>query len=289
MDGHFRSKGGAEDLEDARARLRAITDNVPIMLCLKDLDGYFMEGNAGFARWHGIDVRAISGLRSSDLVNPGRAKVVEALDQRVIETGEVVVEETVSELQRRPDGKSTIFRMIKFPVYDADGDIMAVGTAMTDITEQKLAQRALEETQARLVGITDNVPIMLSLKDKNGAYQHCNLKFAEWHGAAPEQIIGKTSRDLLPPERARPSRKSTGRSSRRAKSRCSKPTPYSATRRTARRLPCGSSNSRSATVPARSPASARRFSTSPTNVGRKRRCRPTLKNSRTWSPTAPWS
>jgi PAS domain S-box-containing protein len=195
-------KAVQKTLEDARARLRAITDNVPIMLCLKDLDGYFMEGNAGFARWHGIDVRAISGLRSSDLVNPGRAKVVEALDQRVIETGEVVVEETVSELQRRPDGKSTIFRMIKFPVYDADGDIMAVGTAMTDITEQKLAQRALEETQARLVGITDNVPIMLSLKDKNGAYQHCNLKFAEWHGYAPEQIIGKTSRDLLPPERA---------------------------------------------------------------------------------------
>ena len=195
-------KAVQKTLEDARARLRAITDNVPIMLCLKGLDGRFVEGNAGFARWHGIDVRAISGLRSADLVNPGRAKVVEALDQRVIETGEVVVEETVSELQRRPDGKPTMFRMIKFPVYDADGNIMAVGTAMTDITEQKLAQRALEETQARLVGITDNVPIMLSLKDKNGAYQHCNLKFAEWHGCAPEQIIGKTSRDLLPPERA---------------------------------------------------------------------------------------
>ena len=195
-------KAVQKTLEDARARLRAITDNVPIMLCLKGLDGCFMEGNAGFARWHGVDVRAIAGLRSGDLVNPGRAKVVEALDQRVIETGEVVVEETVSELQRRPDGKPTIFRMIKFPVYDADGTIMAVGTAMTDITEQKLAQRALEETQARLVGITDNVPIMLSLKDKNGAYQHCNLKFAEWHGCAPEQIIGKTSGDLLPPERA---------------------------------------------------------------------------------------
>lgn len=189
-------------LEDARARLRAITDNVPIMLSLKGLDGYYLEGNAGFARWHGLGVREIAGLRSSDLVNAGRAKVVEALDQRVIETGEVVVEESVSELQRRPDGKPTIFRMIKFPVCDAEGNIMAVGTAMTDITEQKLAQRALEETQARLVAITDNVPIMLSLKDKNGAYQHCNLKFAEWHGSKLEQIIGKTSRELLPPEHA---------------------------------------------------------------------------------------
>ncbi|HBT43309.1 MAG TPA: hypothetical protein DEB21_15285, partial [Rhodospirillaceae bacterium] len=185
-----------------RARLRAITDNVPIMLSLKGLDGYYLEGNAGFARWHGLGVREIAGLRSTDLVNAGRAKVVEALDQRVIETGEVVVEESVSELQRRPDGKPTIFRMIKFPVYDAEGNIMAVGTAMTDITEQKLAQRALEETQARLVAITDNVPIMLSLKDRNGAYQHCNLKFAEWHGCKLEQILGKTSRDLLPPEQA---------------------------------------------------------------------------------------
>jgi PAS domain S-box-containing protein len=196
-------KAVQKTLEDARARLRAITDNVPIMLCLKGLDGHYMEGNASFARWHGIDVRKIPGLRSPDLVNPGRAKVVEALDHRVIETGEVVVEETVSALQRRPDGKPTIFRLIKFPVYDADGNIMAVGTAMTDITEQKLAQRALEETQARLMAITDNVPIMLSLKDRNGVYQHCNSKFAEWHGCDAAQIVGKTSRDLLPPKRAK--------------------------------------------------------------------------------------
>lgn len=189
-------------LENARARLRAITDNVPIMLSLKGLDGRYLEGNSGFARWHGIDPRAVPGLRSGDLVSPGRAEIVEALDQRVIETGEVVVEETVSELQRRPDGKPTVFRMIKFPVHDAQGNIMAVGTAMTDVTEQKLAQRALEETQARLMAITDNVPIMLSLKDRDGVYQHCNTKFAEWHGVGPEQVIGKTSRDLLPHERA---------------------------------------------------------------------------------------
>jgi len=195
-------KAVQKTLEDARARLRAITDNVPIMLCLKGLDGRYVEGNASFARWHGFDVREITGLQSADILNPGRAKIVEGLDQRVIETGEVVIEETVSELQRRPDGKPTIFRMIKFPVRDADGNIMAVGTAMTDITEQKLAQRALEETQARLMAITDNVPIMLSLKDKNGVYQHCNPTFAEWHGAQTDQIIGKTSRDLLPPERA---------------------------------------------------------------------------------------
>ena len=195
-------KGVQKTLEEARARLRAITDNVPMMLCLKGLDGRYMEGNAGFARWHGVDVRDVAGLRSEDLLNPGRAKVVDALDQRVIETGEVVVEEAVSDLQRRPDGQQTIFRMIKFPVRDAAGEIMAVGTAMTDITEQKLAQRALEETQARLMAITDNVPIMLSMKDRDGVYLHCNSNFAQWHGVTPEEILGKTSYDLLPAQRA---------------------------------------------------------------------------------------
>jgi PAS domain S-box-containing protein len=188
-------------LEEARARLRAITDNVPMMLCLKGLDGRYLEGNTGFAQWHGIDVQQVPGKRSSDLVNPGRAQVIDELDQRVIETGEVVVEESVSELQRRPDGKSTIFRMIKFPVRDAAGQVMAVGTAMTDITEQKLAQRALEETQARLVAITDNVPIMLSLKDLDGVYRHCNPSFAEWHGVSVDEVLGKTSADFLPKDR----------------------------------------------------------------------------------------
>ena len=188
-------------LEDARARLRAITDNVPIILSLKGLDGRYMEGNAGFARWHGLTVQEVPGKTSRDILNPGRAAVVEALDQRVIETGEVVVEEAVSELQRRPDGNPTIFRMIKFPVYDAQGEIMAVGTAMTDITEQKVAQRSLEEARAHLLAITENVPIMLALKDLDGRLKAANPAFAAWYDMDADKIVGQTANDYNPTDR----------------------------------------------------------------------------------------
>ncbi len=187
-------------LEDARARLRAITDNVPIMLCLKGLDGHYIEANKSFADWHEINVRDVPGMRASDLLTAERANVLEGYEKKVIETGEVVVHEGVSRLHHRPDGNPMIFRMIKFPVLDAEGVIMGVGTALLDITEQKMAQQALEDMQARLMAITDNVPIMLSLKDRNGVYQHSNSSFAEWHGCSAEELIGKTSRDLLPAE-----------------------------------------------------------------------------------------
>ncbi|MAO56305.1 MAG: hypothetical protein CMM61_11485 [Rhodospirillaceae bacterium] len=195
-------KANQKILEDARARLRAITDNVPIILSLKGLDGKYMEGNAGFAKWHGLRVQEVPGKTSRDVLNPGRAEIVEALDQRVIETGEVVVEEAVSELQLRPDGNPTIFRMIKFPVHDGEGKVMAVGTAMTDITEQKVAQRSLEEARARLLAITENVPIMLALKDLDGHLQAANPAFAAWHGMDAEGFAGLTAKDYTLPARA---------------------------------------------------------------------------------------
>lgn len=194
-------KANQKILEDARARLRAITDNVPIILSLKGLDGKYMEGNAGFAKWHGLKVQDVPGKTSRDVMKPGRAAIVESLDQRVIETGEVVVEEAVSELQRQRDGTPTIFRMIKFPVYDGEGKVMAVGTAMTDITEQKVAQRSLEEARARLLAITENVPIMLALKDMDGHLQAANRAFADWYDLDPDDFMGQTANEYTTADR----------------------------------------------------------------------------------------
>ena len=189
-------------LEEAEAQLRAITDNVPIMLAQKGLDGRFKFCNASYADWHRTTPTDIIGKTSHDMVSPERAATVIALDERVIETGEVIVEEGVSALRVRADGEPTVFRMIKFPVRDAGGRVTGVGTAMMDITAEKRAQKAMEEAQARLSSIIENLPIMVSLKDTDGIYRHANARFAEWHRVDLDRLIGLTSEDLVPKERA---------------------------------------------------------------------------------------
>ncbi|MEQ8229370.1 MAG: PAS domain-containing protein [Rhodospirillales bacterium] len=196
-------KNVQKTLEDARSRLRAITDNVPMMLCLKGLDCRFLDGNAPFADWHGVTVKTLPGKTSKDLLSAERARVVEDLDERVIQTGEVIEEVTVSQLHTGRDGEPTIFRMIKYPVKDDVGNITGVGTAMMDITRETVAQQSLQATQARLTAITENVPIMLGLKDMEGRIQACNAAFAEWHGLDKDSMIGKTIWDFSTQEIAK--------------------------------------------------------------------------------------
>lgn len=196
-------KSVQKTLEDARSRLRAITDNVPMMLCLKGLDGRFLDGNTPFAEWHGVSVKTLPGKTSKDLLSAERARVVEDLDERVIQTGEVIEEVAVSQLHASRDGEPTIFRMIKYPVKDDAGNITGVGTAMMDITRETVAQQSLQATQARLTAITENVPIMLGLKDMEGRVQACNAAFAEWHGLDKDSMIGKTIWDFSTKEIAK--------------------------------------------------------------------------------------
>jgi len=137
-------------LEETQARLTAITENVPIMLALKGLDGRFLSANSIFAEWHETTVDNLIGKTVHDLVPKDRADEVAELERKVIESGEIVILEAESVLHKTQEGRPTIYRLMKFPVRDREGTITGLGTAMTDITEQKEAERELAHQKAIL-------------------------------------------------------------------------------------------------------------------------------------------
>lgn len=66
-----------------------------------------------------------------------------------------------------------------------------------DITAQKQAEEALQESQRMLQLVMDNVPQRVFWKDKNLVYLGCNRLFAGDAGlSSPEEIIGKTDSNM---------------------------------------------------------------------------------------------
>lgn len=57
-----------------------------------------------------------------------------------------------------------------------------------DITEQKKADTALMESEARFRAIFDNSPFCLNLKDTEGRYLFANKRYEEWWGYNFEKI-----------------------------------------------------------------------------------------------------
>ncbi len=123
------------------AQLRAVFDNTPIYLNLKDTEGRYLLINKPYEVWLGRAASEIIGKKAGDFVTDAeQLKDIQAAERRVVETGEVDEREiSIS----RPDGKTYDRIIIMFPVKAPDGQLTGIGTAAIDITERKQAERGL--------------------------------------------------------------------------------------------------------------------------------------------------
>ena len=134
------------DAENARLRQRfdAFMANTASLIFLKRRDGTFITANRRLLDFLGLpDVDALQGHTSSDFSPSDVVAALQAVDQRVFETGEpAFVEEKVLR-----DGEVRHFLTSKFLIPDAEeGDMVLCGVA-TDITEQKRLQASLEASR----------------------------------------------------------------------------------------------------------------------------------------------
>jgi len=178
-------KEAQRSLEETRSRLSAITENVPIMLALKGVDGTFLSVNKIFAEWHGTTPEKMIGKTLHDFAPKARADDVKALEAKVVESGEVVVLETQSTINK-VDGIAPYYRLIKFPVRDRDGVITGIGTAMLDITEQKLAEQEIERQKAILETTLETMDQGITMFDEDLNVITANSKFLELLEFPPE-------------------------------------------------------------------------------------------------------
>jgi len=72
----------------------------------------------------------------------------------------------------------------------------------TKIEERQLAERVIQESEARLRAIMDGSPAVIYIKDAAGRYELVNRRFAELFGVDRDTIRGKTDFDIFPRDAA---------------------------------------------------------------------------------------
>jgi PAS domain S-box-containing protein len=73
-----------------------------------------------------------------------------------------------------------------------------VNTLEKELTERKLAEKSLLESETLLKAIMDNAPVLISAKDLKGNVIMTNRRFEVLDGPTPEEFIGKNIYDLFP-------------------------------------------------------------------------------------------
>ena len=173
-------QGRAEAAQTAQA-LRAIVDNAPAPIYLKDTEGRYIIVNRSFKEMFGVTGDEAKGKTLDQVLPAEAAEAAESarrMDREVLESGHAVEREMKIPLS---DAVHT-FLEVKFLVSDASGAAAGTAGIATDITGLKQAEAAMCESEARLRAIMDHAPMEIYLKDTEGRYVEINRHYEKLWG-----------------------------------------------------------------------------------------------------------
>ena len=129
-----------EQLRESELRTHAFWDNSPNPIFLKDKELRYLCVNREFERALRVDLERIRGKQDPDLFPQELASAFQANDLEVLKPGFAVAQQE--------DGLHTSI-VHKFPVFDAAGEIYAIGGIATDITEHKGSRKGIQHSEER--------------------------------------------------------------------------------------------------------------------------------------------
>ncbi len=138
-------------LHESEERFRAVVDNSPTQIHIKDLEGRYILINREAEKLFGVTDEEGRGKTSYDIFPEKVADSFTAHDRAVLETRQAIEKEEEFVLEE----SLRTYLTVKFPIHDATGEIAAVGAVGTDITERKRKEAAHIEYLALHDSLTD--------------------------------------------------------------------------------------------------------------------------------------
>ncbi len=187
-------------LQESEQRLQAILDNSTALIYVKDLQGRYITINAWYGILFNVSREAMQGKTDYDIFPKEIADVYRANDLEVIKAKSPIDWE---ELAPHEDGLHT-YLSIKFPLFDAEGEVYAVCGISTDISERKRAENALNSSLATNRALLDAIPDPMFRIDESGIFVNFKAVKNNILPLPTQDFLGKSLYEVFPEEVANP-------------------------------------------------------------------------------------
>ena len=183
-------------LKDNQQFLQALIDEMPTPINVKDRERRFVLLNRAIADWFGVDDRQkLIGKRAEEcgMVN---ADLYAEADKHILKTGE-----EIANVEYRFPGESGLGTWLeaKTPIKDEDGTVQYIVTISLDISERKLAEEALQASEARFEALARSSPVGIFETDADLNGTLLNARWSEITGLSEKAALAQGWRKAIHP------------------------------------------------------------------------------------------
>ena len=185
-------------LRETHERLAALLESAPDPIFFKDAQGRYLVINQAGAESLGFRKEECIGKTDAQLLPPESAERFRRNDEELLEKRQPTLAEVyMTDIKDR----KRIFQAIKFPLFDAQGQIKGIGCIARDITPRRAAEEALRRSEANLQALFDTVQDFIWVLDNNGCILRVNHVVRERLGYGPEELLGRSVLAVHPADR----------------------------------------------------------------------------------------
>lgn len=175
---------------EEQALLKAVIDSIPNPVVYKDRSGRYLGCNRAFAALVGRTKQGLVGETAEEVFDRHTAETLGRIEREVLDSGGI---DSCEIRIPGPDGTVRYLLVQKAALTAGNGCALGTVDIATDITDRKRAEERLEAERCRFYMLLEDLPAVVSLRDRDLKVVYANRRFREVFG----DLKGKRCHEAL--------------------------------------------------------------------------------------------
>ncbi|HYX15223.1 MAG TPA: PAS domain S-box protein [Nostoc sp.] len=179
--------------------LDALLAAAPVAVCFLDRELRYIRINQVFADINGLTIEEHLGRKFGEVL-PAMAPEFELQLQRVLDTGEPLLNVEISRNTREQPERYSYWLGNYYPVNNAMGERIGIGIILADVTAAKQTEVALRESEERFRAMFNQAAVGITLVGLDGRFLQVNSALCEITGYSHEELIQLNFEEITHPD-----------------------------------------------------------------------------------------